>query len=112
MKIGIIGSRSAEARSFESVLENLPAGCSEIVSGGAAGIDQLAQQVAEQLQIKLTVFRPNYDHYGKRAPLERNLEIIQYADFILAFWDFQSAGTRFVITESIRLHKPVRIIGV
>lgn len=50
--------------------------------------------------IKFTVFLPDCNKYGKAAPLKRNLEIIDYSDIVLAFWDGKSHGTRHVIKNA------------
>ncbi len=94
MKIAIIGSRNLTAENPEKYL---PLGVTEIVSGGAKGIDTCARDYAHQKGLKLTEFLPEYQKYGRGAPLRRNLEIIAYADEVIAFWDGQSRGTKFVI---------------
>ena len=60
--------------------------------------------------LKYTEFLPRYNLYGKVAPLSRNLEIISYADMVLAFWDGKSRGTKFVIDNCKKINKPIRII--
>lgn len=51
----------------------LPIEVSEIVSGGAKGIDTCAKEYALAHGIKLTEFLPEYEKYGRSAPLKRNL---------------------------------------
>ena len=87
----------------------MPEGVEEIVSGGARGIDTAARQYAKEKGIKLTEFFPDYATFGRRAPLLRNLEIIDYCDMVLAFWDGQSHGTRFVIENCRKKGKPCKI---
>ena len=91
MKVAVIGSRSLTVQNLE---EYLPQGMTEIVSGGAKGIDTCAREYAHQAGLKLTEFLPDYPRYGRGAPLRRNLEIIRYADEVIAFWDGQSHGAR------------------
>ena len=106
MKVAIIGSRSLTVQNLE---EYLPLGVTEIVSGGAKGIDTCAREYAQREGLKLTEFLPDYQRYGRSAPLRRNLEIICYADQVIAFWDGQSHGTRFVIEECSKQGKKVTI---
>lgn len=94
MKVAIIGSRSLSVDNIENYLPNH---ITEIVSGGAKGIDTVAREYALKNNVKLVEFIPNYSRYGKAAPLKRNIEIIDYADVIVAFWDGKSKGTKFVI---------------
>ncbi len=106
MIVAIIGSRDLWVADFEKYL---PEGVSEIVSGGARGIDTAARQYAKEKGIKLTEIFPDYATFGRRAPLLRNLEIIDYCDMVLAFWDGQSHGTRFVIENCRKKGKPCKI---
>lgn len=112
MKIGIVGSRQVGEHVKLDILKQIPEDVTEIVSGGAVGVDSYASELAELLHIPIKVFLPAYDKYGKKAPLMRNLEIIRYSDEILAFWDGHSAGTRFVISACVKEGKAVRVIPV
>lgn len=84
MKLAIIGSRSLTITNLE---DYIPQNTVEIISGGAKGIDSCAKMFALKHSLKYTEFLPRYNLYGKVAPLRRNLEIISYADMVLAFWD-------------------------
>ena len=106
MKVAVIGSRNLTVINLE---EYLPEGTTEIVSGGARGIDSCAKNYAKANGIPLKEFLPNYDDFGRSAPLLRNLEIIDYADIVLAFWDGKSRGTKFVIDKCRAKGKPVNI---
>jgi hypothetical protein len=110
LKIAVIGSRKADPIKICSILNQLPAGCSEIVSGGARGVAQAAKKSAKKLGVKFTSVRPNYRKYGKVAPLIRNLSIIDSSDCVLAIWDGKSKGTRQAIVCCIKKRKPFKII--
>ena len=107
MKIAIIGSRNLDVKNLG---EYLPDGVTEIVSGGAKGVDTCAAEYARAKELKLTEFLPEYDKYGRAAPIVRNKTIAEYADFVLAFWDGKSKGTAFVIDNARKLGKEVRVI--
>lgn len=70
MKIAVIGSRNMTVNDLG---QYLPIEVSEIVSGGAKGIDTCAREYALAHGIKLTEFLPEYEKYGRSAPLKRNL---------------------------------------
>ena len=106
MKVAVIGSRNL---TVENLGQYLPEETTEIVSGGAKGVDTCAIEYALAKGLKLTEFLPEYQRYGRGAPLKRNLQIIDYADCVLAFWDGQSRGTKFVIEHCKAQNKPVRI---
>lgn len=106
MKIAVIGSRNL---TVEDLGKYLPEETTEIVSGGAKGVETCAREYASAKGLKLTEFLPEYNRYGRGAPLKRNLQIIDYADCVLAFWDGQSRGTKFVIERCKAQGKPVRV---
>lgn len=94
MKVAVIGSRGLKVDNLE---EYIPEGTTEIISGGAKGVDACAREYAISHNIKLTEILPEYEKYGKSASLKRNMTIIENADIVLAFWDGKSRGTKFVI---------------
>lgn len=106
MKVAIIGSRNMNV---ENLQDYLPEGTDEIVSGGARGIDTCARNYALKNDLKLTEFRPEYNKYGRGAPLKRNETIVNYADMVLAFWDGESRGTKFVINYCEKVGKECKI---
>ena len=106
MKVAIIGSRKLNV---ENLQDYLPEDTDEIVSGGARGIDTCARNYALKNDLKLTEFRPEYNKYGRGAPLKRNETIVNYADMVLAFWDGESRGTKFVINYCEKVGKECKI---
>ncbi len=106
MKVAIVGSRTLQVTHLEKYL---PPHVTEIVSGGARGVDMCAREYALTHHLKLTEFLPEYQKYGKLAPLKRNITIIEYADFVLAFWDKKSTGTKFVIENCKKRNIPIKI---
>ena len=107
MRLGIIGSRSLCVCDFDAYI---PAGVTEIVSGGAKGIDEGAAAYAKKKGIKLTEFLPEYARYGRAAPLKRNALIAEYSDMVLAFWDGRSKGTRYTLSLFEKLGKKTVVI--
>lgn len=106
MKVAVIGSRNLKIDNLEKYL---PEETTEIVSGGARGVDTSAKSYALSHNIKLTEFLPEYIRYGKAAALIRNTQIIEYADLVLAFWDGVSHGTKFVIEKCKKKGVPVQV---
>ena len=100
MKVAVIGSRGLIVNDLGKYL---PENTTEIVSGGAKGIDTCARDYALSHDLKLTEFLPEYSKYGRGAPLKRNLQIIEYADVVIAFWDGKSRGTKYVIDNCKKL---------
>ena len=106
MKIGIVGSRNITEINIEQYVFD----CDEIVSGGAVGVDRLAAEYAQKTGIVLVEFLPQYELYGRAAPIVRNKQIVDYADKIVAFWDEKSKGTLSVIRYARKVGKPCDVI--
>ena len=106
MKVAVIGSRNLTVANLEKYL---PTGVTEIVSGGARGVDTSAREYARAHGLPCTEFLPEYGKYGRAAPLKRNLQIIGCADAVIAFWDGKSHGTRYVVEQCRKQNIPVTV---
>lgn len=106
MKLMISGSRGITEFDFEGHIEN---DVDTVICGGAKGVDTLAMEYAHKKGLKLIVLRPDYERYGKAAPLIRNREMVDMADIILAVWDSKSKGTKYTINYATKQHKSIRI---
>jgi len=106
MRVAVIGSRDL---SVEHLEDYLPRDTTELVSGGARGVDACARDYALGHGLKLTEYLPEYSRYGRAAPLKRNLTIIENADLVLAFWDGKSRGTKYVIDNCKKQNIPVEV---
>ncbi len=106
MKIAIVGSRNVTVDDIGRYISDVE----EIVSGGAAGVDCCAAKYAKENGVKITVFPPQYERYGRVAPIIRNKEIVDYSDKIIAFWNGSSKGTLSVIKYAKKTGKPCEIV--
>ncbi len=109
MKIAVIGSRNL---TNIDISPYIPKETTEIISGGAKGVDTTAREYALSHNIKLTEIFPDYKRYGKAAPLKRNIDIIEMADKVIAFWNGNSHGTKFVIENCRKRNVPIDIINL
>ena len=107
MKVAVVGSRDLTNITLD---QYIPKETDEIVSGGAVGVDLCAAEYAKKKWLKLTVFLPKYERYGRAAPIVRNKEIVDYADKIIVFWNGSSKGTRSVIKYAEKAEKNLEII--
>jgi hypothetical protein len=83
----------------------------EIVCGGARGADALGDLYAKNNALDVTYFPANWDKHGKQAGILRNIEMGEYADALVAFWDGKSSGTKHMIEYmDIVANKPVRVV--
>lgn len=109
-----MGSRNIEniEEVYGKICEKVPCNCTEIVSGGAEGVDRLAERYAKEHGIFLKVFLPEYEKFGKNATLIRNTEIVKYADYILVFFNGESKGSADTAKKCFDLGKPFSIIHI
>lgn len=73
----------------------------EVVSGTAKGVDKLGEQYANENNIHIKRFVPDWEGLGKKAGHVRNRQMGDYAKehngMLAAFWDKQSRGTKGMI---------------
>lgn len=93
--ICVCGSRSIDYVNIDNFIDKDKV--SEIITGGATGVDTLAEQWAKKNHIEFAAYLPNYKIYGKKAPLIRDMDMVDAADIVVAFWDNHSKGTKFTI---------------
>lgn len=82
----------------------------EVVHGGAQGVDTMAGDWAAQWNIPVKVFPADWDNLGPVAGPIRNGDMAKYvgpAGGLLAFWDHQSRGTGDMIRKAnlYKLHR-------
>jgi hypothetical protein len=65
----------------------------EVVCGGAAGVDMLGANWAQANNIHIKMFPADWNQHGKKAGYLRNAEMAQYADALILIWDGTSRGS-------------------
>ncbi len=109
MKIAIVGSRTITDIDLSKYI---PKEATEIVSGGAKGVDTLAREFAQKNKLKLTEFLPEYEKYARAAPLKRNEMIVKYSDKVFVFWDTKSKGAKNVINNCEKFKVEFEVVEV
>ena len=114
MRIAIVGSRGYQHLDrVKLFVLNLDKG-TVVITGGAEGVDQKAEEVAKYLGMEVKIYKPRYDLYPtnpRYAPIARNEWIVEDCDELVAFWDGKSRGTLSSINIAKRLGKKAHIIG-
>ena len=109
MKLMIAGSRDITNL---DISEYIPENTNLIISGGASGIDKLAEQYADKKRLSKVILRPEYNRYSKAAPLKRNDKMLEIADEILVFWTGISKGTLYTIEQAKKTGKKLTVIKI
>lgn len=73
---------------------------SEVVSGGARGVDAAGEVWAKGYRIPVRRFPANWKTHGGAAGPIRNGEMAAYADAVIAIWDGQSRGTADMVRQA------------
>lgn len=105
MRLCIAGSRDLlphvdeiEAEVFK-LERNLGRQVVTLINGGARGVDAQALLWLDRYRPTVHLIRhlPDYQKYGKHAPLMRNILMGAESDALLAFWDGKSTGTDHMV---------------
>lgn len=111
----IAGSREIEDYSIldNFIKENkLEGKITEVVSGGARGVDRLGEEWARNHDLKVTNFQAHWLKHGKAAGPIRNKQMADYADMAVILWDGKSKGTRNMIGHMKKQNKLLYVCGV
>ncbi len=109
MKILIIGSRSIDEFDFSPYISK---NTTLIISGGAKGIDTLAEKYADEHKISKLILLPQYNLYGRAAPIKRNETMVDIADTVLIVWDGQSRGTKYTLQYATKKTKDIVLVTI
>jgi hypothetical protein len=115
MKLAIVGSRDYHNYiTIKSAVDQIRkhVEVTEIVSGGAPGVDALAKRYAEEEKIKYVEFPADWKSYGKAAGPMRNQQIVDYCDKVVAFPADHSPGTNDTIKRATNVEKLLATIKV
>jgi hypothetical protein len=108
MNVAIVGGRDFDDyEQFKSCVNGEKIKFKSVISGGARGVDTMAERYAKEIGVPVKICLPDWTKHGKAAGPIRNRQIIEGADCVIAFWDEKSPGTRSSIKIAEELKKPV-----
>jgi hypothetical protein len=112
MRIIVAGSRTVNDYNIvKNILDHVSSKIKidVIISGDAKGPDSYGTRWAEEHDIPVEHFPPDWHTYGRTAGVMRNIEMSNVADALIAIWDGQSRGTKHMISRMRELSKLVYI---
>lgn len=114
MKVIIAGSRDIKysLEELEALIHQSGYDITEVISGGARGIDRLGEEWAQKREIANTKYLPDWENEGKKAGVLRNKEMVKDADALIAVWDGKSRGTQSTIKFAEEKKIPMTIVIV
>ena len=111
-RVLIAGSRDYPLLGLVSeYVRTLPEGTT-LLCGMARGVDRVAYDtIASLTGVEVEEYFPDWERYGKRAGIVRNMEMVEHADEVVCFWDGQSRGTKHTIDLALAKGCPVTVYG-
>lgn len=115
MKLAIVGSRNFTDYNFikqniEKTLKKWDKTPDLVISGGANGVDCLAEKWAKENNIKTLIYYADWSK-GKKAGPVRNTLIVNECDYMIAFPSrLKSIGTYDSINKAKKANKIIEVI--
>lgn len=117
MKTIIAGSRDVYPSEIEEIFKCIDEyhaqyPITEVVCGKASGVDTIGELWANNNKIPVKAFpvsKEDWESRGRKAGIERNQTMADYADRAIIFWDGESSGTENMIDEMDKRDKPLTI---
>lgn len=121
MRLAIVGSRTFPDHVVEDYVKTLPLD-TVVVTGGwrayqgariepTAGVDRAAWRAAEKHGLVTVLCVGSKTKHGNGAGLQRNPVIVDLSDWVVAFWDLKSPGTRNTLSYAQSKGKQVFVVG-
>lgn len=114
MKTIIAGSRTVDKHSDKynilvNAIKESGFEITEVITGMANGPDKLGLLWAIENNIPFKKFPAQWGVYGKKAGFLRNIQMLQYADALIAIWDKKSKGTKHTIDSAKAFNIPTYV---
>jgi hypothetical protein len=81
-----------------------------IISGRAKGADRLGETYGEEHSIPIERYPADWEKNGKSAGYLRNLQMLDNATHVIAFWDGKSKGTLHLLREAKKRNMPIKLV--
>ena len=110
-RLALIGSRDYPSPDrVRRYVRGLPPG-TVVVSGGARGVDSVAEEAARAAGLEVVVLRADWKRLGRGAGLARNHDVVDTAEEVVAWWDGESRGTLHTLRVAVVAGKRVTVFG-
>ena len=109
MKTIIAGSRDIiDYELLKEAIKESGFEITQIISGGARGVDKMGERYARENNIPCQVVTANWDLYGRSAGLKRNKEMSEIGEALIAVTN-GSNGTAHMISMAELMHLKIYI---
>jgi hypothetical protein len=106
MKVIIAGGRNyllnrSDELKLDAIHEDW--GITEVVSGGARGVDACGERWAKDRKIPVKVFEADWEKHGRRAGPIRNRDMAKYADAVVLFHGGKGTQSMYLEAKALGL---------
>ena len=113
MKTIIAGCRAiTDPLVLRMAIRECPWRITEVVTGGAQGVDSLAEAWARRNRVPVTVVPADWARHGRAAGPIRNRQMALTARHLLAIWNGKSRGTEDMIRQARKLRLRIFVVRV
>lgn len=116
MKVIVSGSRSITSgvhACINRAIEEAGWGAVDlVVSGGAEGVDERAEDWAKEQEIPCYILPAEWEENGKAAGAARNAKMAEIGDALIAIWDGSSKGTRDMMRKAHTEGLPIFLVNL
>lgn len=102
MRTIVAGSRTVDYHDVVNAIENCGWIPTVIISGHANGADKAGEKYAEEKDIPIEIYHPDWIRYRKSAGFIRNSKMVSVAEAGIFVWDGKSKGTIHCCKEATR----------
>lgn len=108
----VSGSRSIDDRKVVKwAIKNAPYKPDVIMTGAAEGVDQMAEDVAREMETPYASIPAKWSEHGDSAGPRRNQILVDRADALLAVWDGESPGTKDAMQKAAEASLPIMMVN-
>jgi hypothetical protein len=111
VKVAVLGSRSVRSLAVvASAIQQSGFPVSQVLSGGARGVDSMAVAWAQQRGIPFRVFPAQWQFFGRSAGVIRSRELLRHSQAVVLVWSGCrrcSPGSWHELSEAQRIGLPV-----
>ena len=110
MRVAVIGSKSFSRLDLVRQFINQLPWTDVVIVGRARGVATAAELAARKRRMVIELIVPDWRRYGRKAAVVRNCEVVENADWIVAFWDGKSREVLRSIELADKLSKPLYLV--
>ena len=83
-----------------------------LVAGDGYGTDSMTNTFASRYHYEFKEFLTDKTLSGKRASMQKNMQMLDIADEVIVFWDGRSKGAAHIIGQSLQRKIKIKVFDI